>query len=873
MSLDETSELAALHAFLCELAEDRAAGRTHPVDHYVVRWPAHGAAIRREYAQLAEERDAAPAAGDAPATPRIGHYSVLRELGRGGQATVYLARDERLQRDVALKVLPRTFASAQQELRLQREATTAARLDDSGICPIYEVGNDGSHAFLAMRYVAGQTLAERCAAARATGPLPWRDVVTLFARLCDSLHRAHAAGVVHRDIKPGNVMLEPSGQPVLLDFGLAVDAESDGPLLTRSGDVFGTPAYLPPERLLGHARGQDPRGDLWAVGVCLHEALTLERPFAAPTLDGLYRAILTSEPPPLRSRLRGLPRDLEAVLATCLEKTPERRYQTAADLAADLRAVLAGEPIQARAPGPWRRLQRWHVRNAPLAIGLWALLLGLWVVIGVQRTMLREVELARAEADQLNDFLIEKMLLAATPDQARGREPTAGEVLDAAAGNVAATFAGPTRIAGMLHHVLGRAQRSIGRRAPAGAAFEQAFAIREQVLGADARETLQSRFERCRAWRDADRLADAEREIETILALQTARFGGVDDDTLNSRLERALLWMAQGRTADAARECAAVAELRQQTSGDGSRQHLEALHHHGRCLANLGRRAEAEPIVRAVLAGRRKLLGNDAVQVERSLSDLAALLHDLASFDGVDAKWAEAEAAYAESLALVRRIYPANHPSYATAVNNVATFWQDRAGDSKDPSEAKEFRSRAEAMFRESLGLREASDGPESSRVATVCNNLGMLLLQDRRFAESQPLLERALAIQTRLRGSEHLETLKVLQNLAFCHLHRDGPAAALPYFDDAVRRLEQNRDVDPQIAATMRGSWLRTVLATDDRERGLAVVDEFYLTLVQLRGAGSAEARQLAKRAAEALRQVDRAAQAAAWDERAAAR
>lgn len=134
-------------------------------------------------------------------------------------------------------------------------------------------------------------------------------------------------------------MLEQSGRPVLLDFGLAVDAEGGAPLLTRSGDLCGTPAYVPPERLAGTGRTADPRWDLWAVGVFLYEALTLPRPFGAPTLEGLYRAIMAGDLPSARSQVRELPRDLEVVLAVCLETSPERRYQTAADLARDLRAV------------------------------------------------------------------------------------------------------------------------------------------------------------------------------------------------------------------------------------------------------------------------------------------------------------------------------------------------------------------------------------------------------------------------------------------------------------------------------------------------------------------------------------------------------
>ncbi|MEQ1633045.1 MAG: serine/threonine-protein kinase, partial [Planctomycetota bacterium] len=751
---DEIGELAALHAFLQRFDRDRESGAVAQLSDYQALWPAHASAIEREYAELTSTKDATVDGR------RIGNYEIVRELGRGGQATVFLARDHRLHRDVALKVLPRAFASVQQELRLQREAMTAARLDDSGICPVYDVGQDGSHAYLAMRYVAGETLAARIdAAKKATengtdvDPLPWRDVVATFAKLCASLSRAHRIGVVHRDIKPQNIMLGSDGQPVLLDFGLAVDSESEAPLLTRSGDVFGTPAYLAPERLLGHSRGGGPRSDLWALGVCLYEALTFVRPFAAPTLDGLYRAILGVDAVDPRRHAPQLPKDLAAVVSVCLEKTPERRYQSAEDLERDLRAVLAAEPIAARPPGAMRRLRRWHRRHAALATAGWLLLLALGSVIFVQRTMLAEVRAAQNEADSLNTFLLEKLLLAATPDKARGREPTASEIFDAAGKSILESFPQPTRVAGKLHHVLGVAYSHLGQRQKARADLERAFAIRHELLGPDARDTLSSRFELARVLRETDQLESSERELSAILSRQQALFGNDDRDALTTQKEIVAVMRSRGRYAEAETLARKVLESRIRTLPPGDRMIIDAEQVVAGCLVDQGKRAEAEPVYRRVLAERRRIHGDDSVLVEKSLADLATLLHDMAAWDQIEAKWDEAEAVYAEDLALARRIYKNGDPGLATIVNNLGTFLQDRATQVKDAATRTEIHKRAEAMFRESLSLREQSDGPESVRVATVCNNLGMLLASMRRAEEAVPIVERAVAIREKVSG------------------------------------------------------------------------------------------------------------------------
>jgi serine/threonine protein kinase len=369
-------QAAAVAAFLQRYLADQEAGVSRTADEYRAMWPAQAQTIERELAAL-RRRDGSRA---------IGGYEIERELGRGGQAVVWLARDAKLGRSVALKVLDAPGeVSAEMLARFRREAEVAARLDHPGICGVLDTGIDPgvdrTRAWIAMRFVPGETLAARLAAERAAGPSPWTraaqdEVARLFEEAARALHAAHEAGVIHRDLKPGNLMVTPEGHMVILDFGLAGDEL--GATLTRTGDVFGTPTYMSPEQLRGRVP-VDRRSDVYSLGASLFEALSHAPPFAAPTREALYRAILEDEASDVRRRNDAVPRDLAVIVATALEKHPDRRFQTAADLAEDLRRFRAGETIRARPVGPLRRTGSWVQRNpvvTSLAVGLFVTLTG-----------------------------------------------------------------------------------------------------------------------------------------------------------------------------------------------------------------------------------------------------------------------------------------------------------------------------------------------------------------------------------------------------------------------------------------------------------------------------------------------------------------
>jgi hypothetical protein len=300
---------------------------------------------------------------------RLGPYEVEARLGAGGMGEVFRARDARLDRSVALKILPEELgADAARRERFEREARLVSSLAHPHICVLYDVGEADGRTFLVMEHLAGENLAERLA----RGPLPTRQVLRIGAEIAEALAHAHHQGIVHRDLKPGNVMLTPAGAK-LLDFGLSKAAgaqPASGPTLTtlaghpppltEEGTLLGTMPYMAPEQVEG--RPADARSDIFALGAVLYEMATGRRAFDAKSRASLIAAILEHEPPALTSLQPLSPAALEHVVKICLAKEPERRWQDASDVAAQLRwleeagSSALGEPAAAARPARWRRL-------------------------------------------------------------------------------------------------------------------------------------------------------------------------------------------------------------------------------------------------------------------------------------------------------------------------------------------------------------------------------------------------------------------------------------------------------------------------------------------------------------------------------------
>ncbi|MCY2962424.1 MAG: protein kinase [Planctomycetota bacterium] len=334
----------------------------------------------------------------------FGDYELLAEIARGGMGVVYQARQVNLNRIVALKmILAGELANEAEIKRFYAEAEAAAALDHPGIVPIFEIGEHEGQHFYSMAFVPGDSLANRVAG----GPVPPTEAAQLMHKVAEAVEYAHSRGIIHRDLKPGNVLIDSTGQPRVTDFGLAKQL-ARGSELTGTGQILGTPSYMPPEQAAGDPDKICRQSDVYSLGAILYCLLTGRPPFQAANPIDTLQQVLKQEPVPLRQLNAQVPPDLETITLKCLEKDPQARFATARELGEELDRFLAGTPIKSRPVGAFSRVVKW-ARRRPAAAGLSVvsglallalvgLAVGAWYY-GQLREALMETEAARGQAE------------------------------------------------------------------------------------------------------------------------------------------------------------------------------------------------------------------------------------------------------------------------------------------------------------------------------------------------------------------------------------------------------------------------------------------------------------------------------------------
>lgn len=754
---------------------------------------------------------------EAAAPDQVGVYRIVREIGRGGMGTVFLGErcDGQFEQRVAIKVV-RDGVGGRLLARFREERRILAQLEHPGIAYLLDGGSlpDGRPYFV-MEHVQGESVTAYADRKRLDVP----SRLALFRAICAAVAHAHRNLVVHRDLKPGNVMVEEDdqGQPSikLLDFGIARIIEDgiddDGPEpgghlarpasphasvaahalpgqdghapaergLTDHGDRLLTPLYAAPEQI----RGQKATTavDIYALGVLLHELLTGTRPFAAAAASrqAMERAILETPPPApsqvareldagtagaracdprqLARRLRG---DLDSIVLKALRKRPEQRYASVAQLSDDVKRHLRGMAVTARR-GSWPYRSRLFLRRHRWGVGVAtaALLAGLSLAVLHVSRITHERDLARAEtakAEAVSALLID-MFDSADPAQARGEQVTVREILDLASARLEDELAGQPAVKAEMNHIMGGVYARLGEYDTAAGLLRSALELRRQLHGPRHPEVAESL------------------QSLAVLAWMRGRYDRAETllrDVLDQRLE--FLGPDHLRVAAVRNDLAAV--LRRQGELD-----------------------ECETLYRQAIAVRRAQLGEDHPDVVSSRNNLAVLLGEQGRFEA-------AEALYRDVIASRRRTLGPLHPDTANTMGNLAHLLRKQ----------QRFRE-AEALSREVLAIRLQLYGEGHPRVGLTMNALGGALRGQGRYDEAEAFYRKALAIRREVFGERHQLVASSLNNLANLYRDRGNPAPAEPLYRQAIAIYREEVGEDHAWTATSIKNLGELLLEMDD--------------------------------------------------------
>ncbi len=700
-------------------------------------------------------------------------YDIVSLLGEGGMGTVYEAHQKSPDRRVALKVIRAGAMSKNAVHRFKRETDMLGRLNHRGIAQIYEAGtaHEGSRSvpYFAMEFVSGLRLTE-FAKERGFGV---RERVELLARVCDAVDHAHRNNVVHRDLKPSNVLVSESGQPKILDFGIARATDSDiqlQTLQTDAGQLVGTISYMSPEQVAGNPSRIDKRTDVYSLGVIAYELLVGRSPhnLRGKIVPEAARIIKEDDPSLLGSIDRSLRGDIEAIVCQAMEKNPDRRYQSAEAFAADLTCFLNDEPILARPPGTLYQIRKFSRRHkmfvGGLAIAFLGLSCGLIVATleaakaGRQRDRAVEAELAaqnaaaRAriqtlQAERTLDFLRE-MLGSASPMMAP-HDLTVRELLERASVRAGAELADEPAIESAVRTAIGSAYIGIGMYEAAVGQLQVALRLQRDLYGDIHEDTVGTVLNLAYAYGLRGQFETSENLLSELLTA----LDGVEDEKHNriaaayDQLAEVLREKGDLEAAIKARATALKVCLQgHQAAGTECtllKRSLGELHH------ALGEYDEALRLYDEALAEQQAFLGEDHADLSWTLHCRATLLHERGGL-------VSAEVAYRETTEFQRRVLGDEHVELAINMSMLSALLVQ-----------KHEYIEAEKLLVDSLAMRRSLLGDEHVHIAMHLFNMGGFYQQLGLLEKAETFLQDALAMRRKLHGPSHPMTVQATQSLA----------------------------------------------------------------------------------------------------------
>mgnify|MGYP002400254736 CR=1 FL=1 len=753
-------------------------------------------------------------AADFSGSPRIGRYAISRILGEGGMGVVYLAEQDRPKRTVALKVIRPGLLTPRLLRRFEHESETLAKLQHPGIAQIFEAAThdlpSGPQPYFAMELVEGRPLTLYAV----ENHLSLKQKLELFRKVCDAVQHAHQKGIIHRDLKPSNILVTASGQPKILDFGIAraTDDSSQSPaatMRTEAGTLVGTLPYMSPEQV-SDPSGVDVRSDVFTLGVILFELLAGKLPHALDThtLPEAVRIISEAEAPSLRAIDRTVPADIATITAKAMEKDRARRYQSASDFSADIGRYLNNEPILARPPSRTYRMRKFVRRNRALVLGITLTMLALCAgVIGTawqaaaatrgrnlaeQRGVELEAQKQIAEqeaatAKATNEFLT-GMLASASPESEASGKLTVAEMIDLAAARLSDGKTSP-RVEIPVRTTLSTTYRALGRTQEGLAQAELSHKLALQEFGLDSPVELEARRSLAVALSESGRVEESEKLCREAIAIYEKNPQKYELELAHAQAELGKYLTERGMLKESVETFrVGIAGLKKHLT-DRDRNLQSAVHNYGFALVAAGNLEEGEKAVREALAMCEKQFGPDHVAVAYELNTLANTLQRMGRTE-------EAAALHERTLAIRRKRLPPDHPSVLTSMANVASTYISLGRQQE-----------AIPLLREAVDRQKAVQGETNPKTLTAMSNLAFALEDLKQFDESEAIMRRVVEIRRRA-NFEDPESWSQINNLATMLVNRGKAAEAKRLYADLFAAADGKLPPEHYARAIFRNNY-----------------------------------------------------------------
>jgi tetratricopeptide (TPR) repeat protein/tRNA A-37 threonylcarbamoyl transferase component Bud32 len=675
---------------------------------------------------------------------RVGPYELREEIGRGGMGAVYRAErvDGSVAQQVAIKFVRRELLDANTLKRFQLERQMMAALNHPFIAHLLDAAQlDDGTPYYVMEFVDGIPITEYCA----REGLDVRERVTLMRKVCGAVAEAHRELIVHRDLKPSNILVDTAGNPKLLDFGIAkpLSASLEGNEETGTAYRYFSPQYAAPEQFGGAP--VSVACDVYGLGLLLYELLSGCRPFDLTGLSaGQIERLIKDVPPAAPSnaltrsgnsniRIRQLRGDLDDIVMRCLRKLPSERYASVEQLETDLGNYLEGRPVQARGGHGWYRAQKFILRNKVAVSAAALVLLSMLFGIAAFAWQARIAQRRAAELEQVSKFQADML------------------------GQVDTTQAGKL-LSDDVRAKLDEALRKAGVADSERTAQAEAFAkLWQRINTTDAARDLIDRTILKPAAAAIDKQFKDQPVVDAALRQVLA------DRYLDIGLYDAALPLQERALA-----------TRRSVLGDEHPDTLKSLNALGALLADQGKPADAEGVLREVLEKRRRILGEEHPDTLTSIYDLGTVFSD-------QGKWSEAERCFREALDKRRRVLGDQHGDTLHSINSMGGVLQNQGKLNE-----------AETYFREALDKRRRFLGEDDADTVSSINNLGLLLKYQGKLSEAEPYFREALVKNRRVLGEEHPDVLPSISNMGFLLLAQGKLDEAEPYYREALEKAHR---------------------------------------------------------------------------------